>query len=105
MTTYLEISFHELIITSFKYIPIPSRNNFILILIVGIPNEPLEIIMSDTQDFCTLSATYVANATSISYHIIAHSRAIDRHTSCQSRRSYTVLLTQADENSQHMPKN
>ncbi|KHG13827.1 hypothetical protein F383_16667 [Gossypium arboreum] len=32
------------------YIPVPSRNNFILILIVGIPNEPLKIIISDTRE-------------------------------------------------------
>ncbi|KHG04319.1 hypothetical protein F383_03890 [Gossypium arboreum] len=30
------------------YIPVSSRNNFILILLVGIPNEPFGIIMSDT---------------------------------------------------------
>ncbi|KHG04125.1 hypothetical protein F383_28493 [Gossypium arboreum] len=32
------------------YIPIPSHNNFILILIVNIPNEPLRILISDTQE-------------------------------------------------------
>ncbi|KHG07937.1 hypothetical protein F383_35195 [Gossypium arboreum] len=32
------------------YIPVPSRNNFILILIIDIPNEPLGIIISDTRE-------------------------------------------------------
>ncbi|KHF98901.1 Urease accessory UreD [Gossypium arboreum] len=32
------------------YISVPSRNNFILILIVSIPNEPLGIIISDTRE-------------------------------------------------------
>ncbi|KHG20129.1 hypothetical protein F383_24483 [Gossypium arboreum] len=32
------------------YIPVPSRINFILILLFGIPNEPLGIIMSDTWE-------------------------------------------------------
>ncbi|KHG29655.1 hypothetical protein F383_14490 [Gossypium arboreum] len=63
------------------YLPVPSRNNFILILIIDIPNEPLGIIISDTWEtlhrWCHLSINGPA------------------HTSCQSRRSYTVLLTQA----------
>ncbi|KHG23718.1 hypothetical protein F383_07157 [Gossypium arboreum] len=46
----LKSSFHELLIISFKYIPIPSRNNFILILIFIIPNEPLRIIISNTRE-------------------------------------------------------
>ncbi|KHG17000.1 hypothetical protein F383_26219 [Gossypium arboreum] len=36
----------------------------------------------------------------ISYHIVARGPA---HTSCQSRRSYAVLLTQAVKYLQHMP--
>ncbi|KHG30549.1 Uncharacterized protein 15.0 kDa protein in GTA-P79 intergenic region [Gossypium arboreum] len=52
------------------YIPVPSRNNFILILIVGIPNEPLEIIISDTRE--TLHTRC---------HISINGPA---HTSCQS---------------------
>ncbi|KHG03160.1 hypothetical protein F383_27889 [Gossypium arboreum] len=62
------------------YITVPSRNNFILILIIDIPNEPLGIIISDTRD--TLHTRY---------HISINGPI---HTSCQSRRSYTVLLTQ-----------
>ncbi|KHG03730.1 hypothetical protein F383_27221 [Gossypium arboreum] len=38
----------SLIIIGFVYVPVPYRNNFILILITGIPNEPLRIIISDT---------------------------------------------------------
>ncbi|KHG11655.1 hypothetical protein F383_12392 [Gossypium arboreum] len=30
------------------HIPIPTHNGFILILIFGIPNEPLRITLSDT---------------------------------------------------------
>ncbi|KHF99274.1 Capsid VP1 [Gossypium arboreum] len=41
----LKSSFHELIIISFPY-----RNNFILSLIIVIPNEPLGIIISDTRE-------------------------------------------------------
>ncbi|KHG01725.1 hypothetical protein F383_21830 [Gossypium arboreum] len=33
----LKSSFHKLIIISFKYIPVPSRNNFIHILIFSYP--------------------------------------------------------------------
>ncbi|KHG26089.1 hypothetical protein F383_10758 [Gossypium arboreum] len=62
------------------YTSVPSRNNFILFLIIGIPNEPLRIIISDTRETlhtrCYISINELA------------------HTSCQSRRSYTVLLTQ-----------
>ncbi|KHG27331.1 hypothetical protein F383_15263 [Gossypium arboreum] len=63
------------------YILVPSHNDFILILIVDTPNEPFGIIMSNTQE-------------------ILHTRchiSINRpaHTSCQSRCSYLVLLTQA----------
>ncbi|KHF97353.1 hypothetical protein F383_35129 [Gossypium arboreum] len=61
------------------HIPIPSRNGFIFILIFGIPNEPLEITISDTRE--TLHTRC---------HISINGPA---HTSCQSRRSYTVLLT------------
>ncbi|KHG05089.1 hypothetical protein F383_30984 [Gossypium arboreum] len=46
----LKSLFHELIIISFKYILVPSRNNFILILTFFIPNEPLRIIMSFTRE-------------------------------------------------------
>ncbi|KHG01439.1 5'-3' exoribonuclease 2 [Gossypium arboreum] len=46
----LKSSYHELIIISFKYIPVPSRNNSIHILILVIPNEPLGIIISDTRE-------------------------------------------------------
>ncbi|KHG04237.1 hypothetical protein F383_28556 [Gossypium arboreum] len=60
---------------------VPSLNNFILILIVDILNEPLRIIISDAQETlhtrCHMSISGLA------------------HTSCQSRCSYTVLLTQA----------
>ncbi|KHG05259.1 hypothetical protein F383_30559 [Gossypium arboreum] len=63
------------------YIPILSRNDFILIPIVHIPDEPFRIVMSDTQEFshtrCHISINELA------------------HTSCQSRCSYAVLLTQA----------
>ncbi|KHG10939.1 hypothetical protein F383_14269 [Gossypium arboreum] len=40
----------NLTIISFMYILVPSRNNFVLILIVGIPNELLRIIISDTRE-------------------------------------------------------
>ncbi|KHF98071.1 hypothetical protein F383_31378 [Gossypium arboreum] len=63
------------------YIPIPSHNNFIHILIVDIPNEPLEIIVSDTQE-----TLYTRCHISINGPV---------HTSRQSRRGYTMLLTQA----------
>ncbi|KHG15843.1 hypothetical protein F383_23710 [Gossypium arboreum] len=46
----LKSSFHKLLIISFKYIPVPSRNNFLLILIFIVPNEPLGIIISDTWE-------------------------------------------------------
>ncbi|KHG25039.1 hypothetical protein F383_14500 [Gossypium arboreum] len=46
----LKSSYHELIIISFKYILVSSRNNFIHILILVIPYEPLEIINSDTRE-------------------------------------------------------
>ncbi|KHG14253.1 Putative respiratory burst oxidase H -like protein [Gossypium arboreum] len=60
---------------------VPSRNNFILILIVGIPNEPLGIIISDTQE---------------TLHTMCHiSINWPTYTSSQSRCSYTVLLTEA----------
>ncbi|KHG04777.1 Na(+)/H(+) antiporter nhaB [Gossypium arboreum] len=38
----LKSSYHELIIMSFKYILVPSRNNFIHILFIFIPNEHSE---------------------------------------------------------------
>ncbi|KHG10737.1 Alpha-mannosidase G [Gossypium arboreum] len=41
------------------YIPGPSCNNFILILIVDIPIEPLEIRISYTWESCTQGAIYV----------------------------------------------
>ncbi|KHG09189.1 Solute carrier family 22 member 15 [Gossypium arboreum] len=63
------------------YIPVQSRNNFILILIIGIPDEPLRIIISDTRE--TLHTRC---------HISINRPA---HTSCQPRGSYMVLLTQA----------
>ncbi|KHG01634.1 hypothetical protein F383_22713 [Gossypium arboreum] len=63
------------------YVPIPSRNNFILILIIDIPNEPLEIIILDTREILLTRCHISINGPT--------------HTSCQSRRSYTVLLTQA----------
>ncbi|KHF99445.1 hypothetical protein F383_16710 [Gossypium arboreum] len=63
------------------YIPVPSRNDFILILIVDIPNEPLGILMSDTWEILHTKC-----------HISINRPA---HTSCQSKRSYPVLLTQA----------
>ncbi|KHG20389.1 DNA-directed RNA polymerase subunit beta'' [Gossypium arboreum] len=61
--------------------------------------------MSDTREICTLSATYVAKATQVSYHLVACSRATNgpAHTSCQSICSYAVLLTQAVKYPQHMP--
>ncbi|KHG09955.1 Very long-chain specific acyl-CoA dehydrogenase-2C mitochondrial [Gossypium arboreum] len=40
------------------HIPVPSRNGFILILIFGIPNEPLGIIISDTRETYTQGVTY-----------------------------------------------
>ncbi|KHG05300.1 Nuclear cap-binding subunit 1-A [Gossypium arboreum] len=73
--------FTDLIIISFMYIPLPPHNNFIVILLVGIPNDPLRIIISDTRE--TLHTRC---------HISINGSA---HTSCQSRHSYTVLLTQA----------
>ncbi|KHG21021.1 hypothetical protein F383_27155 [Gossypium arboreum] len=63
------------------YIPVPSQNSFILILIVDIPNESLRIIILDTRE--TLNTRC---------HISINRPA---HTSCQSRRSYMVLLTKA----------
>ncbi|KHG07209.1 hypothetical protein F383_34665 [Gossypium arboreum] len=77
----LKSSYHELIIISFKYIHVPSRNSFIHILILVIPNKPLRIINSDTRETlhtrCHISINWPA------------------HTSCQLRRNYSVLLTQA----------
>ncbi|KHG26885.1 hypothetical protein F383_08060 [Gossypium arboreum] len=63
------------------HIPVPTRNGFILFLLFDIPNKPLGIIISDTQE---------------TLHTMCHI-PIKRpaHTSCQSRRSYTVLLTEA----------
>ncbi|KHG19904.1 Glucoside xylosyltransferase 1 [Gossypium arboreum] len=84
----LKSSFHELIIISFKYIPVPYRNNFILITIFVILNEPLGIIMSDTREILHTRC-----------HISINEPA---HTNCQSRRSYSVLLTQAVKKLQHM---
>ncbi|KHG23398.1 Helicase/primase complex [Gossypium arboreum] len=81
-------SFHELIIISFKYIPVPFHNNFILSLIVFIPNEPLEIIMLDTRGILHTRCHISINGPT--------------HTSCQSRRNYLVLLTQAVKQPQHM---
>ncbi|KHF97293.1 hypothetical protein F383_36794 [Gossypium arboreum] len=63
------------------HIPIPTRNGIILILIFDIPNKPLRIITLDTRE--TLHTRC---------HISINGLA---HTSCQSRRSYMVLLTQA----------
>ncbi|KHG26036.1 Twinfilin-1 [Gossypium arboreum] len=63
------------------YIPVPSRNKFILILIIDKPNETLEIIISDTRE--TLHTRC---------HISINGPA---HTSCQSKCIYTVLLIQA----------
>ncbi|KHG03729.1 hypothetical protein F383_08938 [Gossypium arboreum] len=63
------------------YIPVPSHNNFILILIIDTPNEPLGIIISGTRE--TLHTRY---------HIFIYGPT---HTSCQLRCSYTVLPTQA----------
>ncbi|KHG04829.1 hypothetical protein F383_28850 [Gossypium arboreum] len=65
------------------YVPLPSRNNFILIIIIDIPNEPLRIIISDTRE------TFHTRC-----HISINGSA---HTSYQSRRSYTILLTQANK--------
>ncbi|KHG17150.1 hypothetical protein F383_21860 [Gossypium arboreum] len=63
------------------YILVPSRNNFIPIFIVDIPNEPLGIIISDTPE---------------TLHTRCHiSINVPAHTSCQLRRSYVVLITQA----------
>ncbi|KHG05982.1 Peptidyl-alpha-hydroxyglycine alpha-amidating lyase 1 [Gossypium arboreum] len=61
-------------------ISVPSRNNFIFILIVSIPNEPLRIIISATRETLRTKCHISINGTA--------------HTSYQSRRSYTVLLTQ-----------
>ncbi|KHG01866.1 hypothetical protein F383_22290 [Gossypium arboreum] len=44
---------------SFKYIPVPSRNNFILSLIVVIPNEPLGIIISNTLEKLTHKVPHI----------------------------------------------
>ncbi|KHG17698.1 hypothetical protein F383_22662 [Gossypium arboreum] len=63
------------------YIPIPSRTNFILILIIGIPNEPLGIIISDTRETLHTRCHISINGPS--------------HTSYQSRRNHMVLFTQA----------
>ncbi|KHG22934.1 Cyclin-T1-2 [Gossypium arboreum] len=63
------------------HIHVPTHNGFILILIFDIPNKPLGIIISDTRE--TLHTRC---------HISINGFA---HTSCQSRLSYTVLLTQA----------
>ncbi|KHG01444.1 hypothetical protein F383_32091 [Gossypium arboreum] len=65
------------------YIPVPTHNNFVLILIVDIPNEPLGILILDTKE--TLHTRC---------HISINEPA---HTSDQSRCSYTVLLTQANK--------
>ncbi|KHG23015.1 Cell division FtsP [Gossypium arboreum] len=46
----LKSSFHELIIISLKYIPVPYHSNFILNLIVVILNKPLGIIILDTRE-------------------------------------------------------
>ncbi|KHG26764.1 Uncharacterized protein 15.0 kDa protein in GTA-P79 intergenic region [Gossypium arboreum] len=62
------------------YILVPSRNNFILILIIGIPNEPLEIIILDTQETLQTRCHISINWTT--------------QIRCQSRRSYMVTLTQ-----------
>ncbi|KHG02493.1 hypothetical protein F383_26446 [Gossypium arboreum] len=62
------------------YIPIPSHNDFILILIIDIPNEPLGIIMSDTREILHTRC-----------HISINGPA---HTNCQSRHSYSMLLKQ-----------
>ncbi|KHG07431.1 hypothetical protein F383_34523 [Gossypium arboreum] len=63
------------------HVPVPSRNGFILILILGIPNKPLGIKISDTPE--TLHTRC---------HISINGPA---HASYQSRHSYKVLLTQA----------
>ncbi|KHG12005.1 DNA-directed RNA polymerase subunit beta' [Gossypium arboreum] len=63
------------------YILVPSRNSFILVLIVDIPNEPFGIIISDTQETLHTRCHISINGLT--------------HTSFQSRRRYTVLLTQA----------
>ncbi|KHG27516.1 hypothetical protein F383_34054 [Gossypium arboreum] len=63
------------------YILVPSPNNSIPIFIIDICSEPLRIIISDTRE--TLHTRC---------HISINGPA---HTSCQSRRSYTVMLTQA----------
>ncbi|KHG14389.1 hypothetical protein F383_04553 [Gossypium arboreum] len=56
----LKSSFHELLIISFKYIPIQSRNNLILILIfVIIPNEPLRILISNTGENLAHKVPYI----------------------------------------------
>ncbi|KHG07742.1 putative E3 ubiquitin-protein ligase HUL5 [Gossypium arboreum] len=65
------------------YIPAPSCSNFILILIIDIPNEPFKIRILYTWEFLHTRC-----------HISINGPA---HTSCQSRHSYTVLLTQADK--------
>ncbi|KHG30521.1 hypothetical protein F383_16182 [Gossypium arboreum] len=76
----LKSSFQKLLIISFKYIPVPHSNNFILILIFVVPNEPFEIIISNTRE--TLHTRC---------HISINGPA---HISCQIRCSYSVLLTQ-----------
>ncbi|KHG02425.1 hypothetical protein F383_24962 [Gossypium arboreum] len=62
------------------YIPVPSRNNFKLTLIVGMPNEPLRIITSNNRENLHTRCYISINGPA--------------HTSCQSRHSYTVLFTQ-----------
>ncbi|KHG02474.1 Pyridoxal-phosphate-dependent serine hydroxymethyltransferase [Gossypium arboreum] len=70
----------NLTITSVTYIPVQSCNNFTLTLIFFIPIEPLRII-SDSREISHTKCHISMNRPT--------------HTSCQSRRSYTVLLTQA----------
>ncbi|KHG02424.1 hypothetical protein F383_24961 [Gossypium arboreum] len=62
------------------YKTVPPRNNFILILIIGIPNEPLGTIILNTRENLHTRCHIPINGPT--------------HTSCQSRRSYMVLLTQ-----------
>ncbi|KHG10076.1 hypothetical protein F383_07613 [Gossypium arboreum] len=74
------------------YIPVPSRNNFILILIVDIPNKPLRIIISDTREIlhirCHISINWYCSH-KLSIKTWPHGAA---HTSCQVTTTYAGIL-------------
>ncbi|KHG27792.1 mrna-capping enzyme subunit alpha [Gossypium arboreum] len=79
-------------IISLKYIPAPYRNNFILSLIVAIPNEPLGIIISDTRENLAYKVPhihYLACSHKLSVKTYLHGAA---HTSCQVTATYAGIL-------------